>query len=454
MWENNVMDKPIKLLRYNTGSDKKAFILFKNNFDAVIFNATIVAHSGSAIADLVSVHKNQYIIDPQTHIFQHDISAISSKSNSGSIKKSVSTYLGNFPDAIRDIVLKEKQPLSFYNLSDKIEALTEAVYVFQTSYVNSFINDKEYNKYLEFLNIGPTPKMVIAPYFMLKKEYSEQEITKWLELNNKCLTSFIAFNKGRHTIAAQLVIDKSILLKDYFIDAIVKYYNVSGYNHIFLWVSDFSSFNSNAEERNSFYKLLCAFNTLQKKPIMAYGGYDSIFLCNKGISNRLYGVAQSVGYGEAREITPVGGGFPTNKYYFKPIHQRLKFSDAADILTQHGYFNRERTQLEYAEMYYKNICNCKKCRELIGNNIDNFNNYSESVAFEIKSKQGIIKRYRPTTQANLISAIHFLYSKVDEWDQIHNSSLYKLVKNLLFGVKKYAPERYNDIREWCKIYAR
>ena len=73
------MQEVIKMLRYNTGTDKKAFVDFKDRFDAVIFNATIVAYSGSAVADLVSVHKNQYIIDPQTHIMQHDIMAIMSK---------------------------------------------------------------------------------------------------------------------------------------------------------------------------------------------------------------------------------------------------------------------------------------------------------------------------------------------------------------------------------------
>ena len=50
----------LKLLRYNTGTDKKAFIQFKKNFDAAIFNATIVAYSGSSIADLVSMHSRRY----------------------------------------------------------------------------------------------------------------------------------------------------------------------------------------------------------------------------------------------------------------------------------------------------------------------------------------------------------------------------------------------------------
>ena len=32
----------LKILRYNTGTDKKAFVQFKDFFDAAIFNATIV----------------------------------------------------------------------------------------------------------------------------------------------------------------------------------------------------------------------------------------------------------------------------------------------------------------------------------------------------------------------------------------------------------------------------
>ena len=69
----------LKLLRYNTGTDKQVLIQFKDEFSAVIFNATIVAYSRSAVADLVSVHKNLYIIDPQTHIYQQSIGFVAEK---------------------------------------------------------------------------------------------------------------------------------------------------------------------------------------------------------------------------------------------------------------------------------------------------------------------------------------------------------------------------------------
>ena len=93
------MSDNMKLLRYNTGTDKQVLIQFKNDFSAVIFNATIVAYSRSAVADLVSVHKNQYIIDPQTHIYQQGISDVETQNKSGKvgIKKSVEKYLDELP---------------------------------------------------------------------------------------------------------------------------------------------------------------------------------------------------------------------------------------------------------------------------------------------------------------------------------------------------------------------
>ena len=41
------MMEKIKLLRYNTGNDKKVFLQFKDDFDAVIFNASLVVCSST-----------------------------------------------------------------------------------------------------------------------------------------------------------------------------------------------------------------------------------------------------------------------------------------------------------------------------------------------------------------------------------------------------------------------
>lgn len=447
------MDLPLRLLRYNTGNDKHAFIQFKNEFDAVIFNATIVAFSGSAVADLVSVHKNKYIIDPQTHIFQHDISAISS-GKTGEIKKSVSKYLSTMPESLQKIISEQKRAFRTGDISVEIDAFVDTTYKFQTEFISQFISKKEYDKYLAFAKVGPEPRLVIAPYFMLKKEYTNTEIQNWLDINKSCLARFITKNNSKFTVSAQLVMDSDILLDNSIFAQIESCYNVSGYDYIFIWIDNFDSFSATPKKREGFYNLLATFNKLNIKPVMAYGGYDSILLCNKGITNRVYGVAQSVGYGESREVTPVGGGLPVNKYYFLPIHQRLKFNDAAAILTEQNYFSQQESRQYYSTKYYQNICNCKKCHEIIKNDIDNFNAYNESIPFDINTKRGKISRNRPTTNAALISAIHFMHCKVDEWKNTNEKDLSELKKTLLEGFQTYMPSDYASIEAWCALYAK
>ncbi len=183
------MQEVIKMLRYNTGTDKKAFVDFKDRFDAVIFNATIVAYSGSAVADLVSVYKNQYIIDPQTHIMQHDIMAIMSKDKKTEqyvIKKSVRKYLENLPEKVLDIIEREKRYLNYQEIDAITGELVECVYSFETEFVNGFVKEKEYDKYLQYAQIILEPRVVIAPYFMLKKDMSDESKELYMNLNRKC----------------------------------------------------------------------------------------------------------------------------------------------------------------------------------------------------------------------------------------------------------------------------
>ncbi len=455
-----MQDDIIRMLRYNTGTDKKAFIAFKNNFDAVIFNATIVAYSGSAIADLVSVYKNQYIIDPMTHIMQHDIMALMSKDKKTgkySIKKSVINYLKLLPNKIMSIIETEQRPLSTAEIEDVMDELIIKVYNFETGYVDTFIKEKEYDKYLKYANIGPQPKVIIAPYFMLKKDMDIEEIKQYFILNKKSLDKFASHSETQsksYEVAAQLVIDREILKYPYLLDLIKDTYNSMKYEYVFIWINDFSTFDCSKEEKEVFYHLIKDLNNLGKKPLMAYGGYDAILLSHRQMKARLYGTAQSVGYGEARPITPVGGGLPVNKYYFGPLHRRMRFDEALNILMKAGYFSSERSNAEHALDYYQNICKCAQCKEIIQDDIDNFKAYNESIPYTVNARYGEIKRNRPTTEATLIAAFHFLYCKIDEWDQLEKIELSDLVETLIGNYSKYGfGNEIMNIKEWCEIFA-
>lgn len=451
----------IRMLRYNTGTDKKAFVAFKKSFDAVIFNATIVAYSGSAVADLVSVHKNQYIIDPQTHIMQHDIMAIMSKDKKTGkyhIKQSVKKYLGQLPGSVMEIIEKENRPLSTAEINSIIDDLVKSVFEFETQYVNSFIKKKEYDKYLEYVHVGPEPKVIIAPYFMLKKDMAEKKIHEYMELNRKCLEKFILHQKTqerRYPVAAQLVIDREILQNDNLCELLKKYYDYEGYEYIFLWISDFSSFECSVEEKKNYYNLLKTLNQMGKKPLMAYGGYDSILLTQVQMPVRLFGVAQSVGYGETRSITPVGGGLPVNKYYFYPLHRRMRFDEALGILMGNGYFGKGKSNAEHANDYYAEICDCEQCKKIIGSDIDNFKVYNESIPYTVNARYGEIKRNRPTSEATLVAAFHFLFCKNNEWEQVEKTDRRELINQLKNNYEKYGSQKaQKQIKEWCDIFAK
>lgn len=462
------MTDVIKLIRYNTGTDKKLFAEFASNFDAVILNSTIAAYSGSAMADLVSIYMDRYIIDPQTHILQQNYDILCAGSRKGEIKKSILKYLEQLPNIFLNEI-QDGRTITPTLVTNSLDSLIQRVGDFQLNYITSFIEKKEYNKYLEFISeeegdgkVGdPKPKMLVAPYFMIKDSYSEQEIKCWLALNRKAIEGFIVkFKAQGFPIAAQLVLEKGVLediadRKTGMLDSIINTYQGLKMDFIFIWIDDFSALEDDFKYSMPFSLLLKELNKLHIKPIMSYGGYDSILLCHSDAPVRLYGVAQSVGYGEQRQITPVGGGIPVNKYYFQPTHQRLKLEDISSILYKKGYFDKTKTKKDRAKMFYEEICDCPQCRKVIGDDIDNFFRYNESKPFIMNNG---ISRNRATQLALEISARHFLHCKVAEWQSIFKEPFNDLINNYSLNIYTYGPLYDRQLLErflaWKENYAR
>ncbi|WP_342276291.1 hypothetical protein [Spiroplasma endosymbiont of Nebria brevicollis] len=260
--------------------------------------------------------------------------------------------------------------------------MTKYTYDFQYSYISKFIDEKEYSKYLKFAKISIQPKYLIAPYFMIR--YSSEALS-WIKINAKLLDSFLTL-KNEVDIAAELIMDKNVLQNPLLINEIINSYTKEGYDYIFIWIDDFNFFKDNSSKYfEGFKKLINGFNALEKKVVNLYGGFGWILLCHHESKYKLYGVAQSTGYGESRPITPVGGGLPINKYYFLPLHERLKMQEAIDILIKQGYMENGKSNSKNAEEYYKNVCDCKQCREVIKDNIENFEQYNHSNPFVTKN---------------------------------------------------------------------
>ena len=262
------MTECYKLIRYNTGTDKKLFTEFAKDYDAVIMNATIAAYSGSAMADLVSIYKDSYIIDPQTYILQQNIETLkSTTSKNEGIKKSIVQYLKQLPEVFLQS-LNTNGNIDFSIIEENIDQLVQSVGDFQLLYIKSFIKKKEYNKYLEFISEAsdanfikdPQPKLLIAPYFMIKSSYGQDYISKWMGLNQRALNTFIAkFSQYNYPIAAQLVLEKGALEKleaSQLLDMIVNFYQNEVFDYIFIWVDDFSPIESDISISRTFANLI------------------------------------------------------------------------------------------------------------------------------------------------------------------------------------------------------
>ncbi len=461
------MTECYKLIRYNTGTDKKLFTEFAKDYDAVIMNATIAAYSGSAMADLVSIYKDSYIIDPQTYILQQNIETLkSTTSKKEGIKKSIVQYLKQLPEVFLQS-LNTNGNIDFSIIEENIDQLVQSVGDFQLLYIKSFIKKKEYNKYLEFISEAsdanfikdPQPKLLIAPYFMIKSSYGQDYISKWMGLNQRALNTFIAkFSQYNYPIAAQLVLEKGALEKleaSQQLDMIVNSYQNEVFDYIFIWVDDFSPIESDISISRTFANLIKKLNAIGKKPIISYGGYDSIILCHKDSPTRLYGVAQSVGYGEKRQITPVGGGLPVNKFYFPPTHQRLNTEQVSQILFANGYFDSKKTKKIRAEEFYAHICSCDQCQDIIKEDFDNFYKYNMSTPFTMRNG---INRNRPTQEALDIAARHFLYNKRMEWQEISREEFATLIDKYKLNIDKYGRyydrNLYSHVNKWIENYAK
>ena len=106
-------------------------------------------------------------------------------------------------------------------------------------------------------------------------------------------------------------------------------------------------------------------------------------------------------------------------------------------------------QQKACDLFYSTICDCKQCKEIIRNNINNFNRYNDATDFTMKNG---IKRNRPTTEATLIAARHFMYSKVKEWKSLDNMTFNNLKKELMDNYSSYDSGRLQSIKDWCEIY--
>jgi hypothetical protein len=122
----------------------------------------------------------------------------------------------------------------------------------------------------------------------------------------------------------------------------------------FVWVTGLREAEMDEEDVRDLRELVKQLRGQGGRPVLkVYGGYLSALLWHHGLSGFSFGP----GYGEERNVEPVGGGLPQPKFYFPPVHQRLAAVSVARLLP------RARND------YLADICNCAECLATISTDV-------------------------------------------------------------------------------------
>lgn len=448
------MDRAYHILRYGTHAEQKYFLRAKDTYNAIAINGNMVAHSPAAIASFVSdmliQSKNPnftYFIDPITHAFQHDpvrLMTVNKKEKQQSIiydpkkiKKSVSLLIDLYGGPIRRILIDEKRAVRPNDFNENaIKEFGSKVIDYQCTILHNELEKTDILDYVQFakLNSDFKPGFIIAPYFMLKSNL------EWLDINislvEHCISTY-----PQHEITAQIVISIDVLRNVEWVKQIAHVYTLSKPAHIMLWIDSFDEHEVGTTELNNFIMLLKLLKTNNITVTNLYGSYFSEVLMKLRL---LDGVGHAFEYGESRPVIPVGGGLPTNKYYFYDLHRRIDYSLVSKILYELGYFDRNVEQTKRYKRYCKEICSCPVCKSILVDDMDDFKLFASTEIVLIPKKSGgYQRRLFADTSTKEKCVMHYQFSKYREFKSLKKFSINAIINDAINSKKRYS--HYIDI---------
>jgi hypothetical protein len=323
-----------------------------------------------------------------------------------------------------------------FSSSKDIAQLAERVITFQEKFLVDSIPEEDLKYFTEHPSDILRPCFFIAPYFYMQSS----TIDRWLKINQDLITESKKVSK-KNEVYAEIVIDRGILEKQDELsrisDAYLKLDKCDGY---LLWISDLSEHDSSLSTLRGLKELVKALALSDKPIINLFGGYYSLLLTKFGLS----GVCHGPGYGEERDVIPVGGGLPTSKFYLTPIHQRLLYRYVELMV---------RTPVwPTANDFYKEVCAGPTCKAILDGNLNNFYKFGQETISQKKDRTYSF----PTTEARFRTTQHYLEAKLQEFNEVAQNELGMLIKQLQTAKQKYdqymtgAQLRYLDT--WVDVF--
>ena len=413
-------------MTFSTFAEQRFFIYpAPETYKGVIINANMATHAPAGIAAflLERTRSMNFIIDPLTHAFQHEIKYImSGEEIKSSIKKLAQEYKEPFSDTVG---IKPIQPSDFNDESKRKEMVLRCIN-FQRNTLQNSKQKNEIDKYLSESERLLKPYALISPYFYL----TEINYEGWLSLMKKCATDALSIKKDNEKMFVAIVISQGVLEDKDIVKKIVSDFpNVDGF---LVWVDNFDEQNASIHQLKSFLHLCKRLKECSNEVINLHGGYFSVLMAGNLGNAVLSGVAHGPEFGEYRSVIPVGGGIPVAKYYIPKLYARVKYRDALSVFKELGW-------LKDCRVFYENVCSCVLCKEVISNNIENFTKFGSTTVKDVRRRERTIRLEYPIRETKEICLKHYLNIKKEEYKKSGELSREELLSDLKKNKEVFEP---------------
>lgn len=344
---------PERILRLGMLGEK-AFFARPELYDMVMLNANLVqAFTAGVAAFLVERLKadKPFIIDPMTYAFGLPLAAISKRTKvPDGYRLDLKQTFRALADSYEGIIAARagQTPLLPGDFEDDAvqKETCQKTLSYQAGHLKASLTP-DVLKYLD--DSALQPAALLCPYF----HFSAATMADWLPTNISLIRCACNTDCGLDAPRlAVICISRELLQSDQYRTWLDQYVglDVAGYC---LWVVDFPEADATDQELANLRDVVSKLSREGERFFYKiYGGYLSALMWHSGLSGFSYGP----GYGEDRNISPVGGGLPQPKFYLPGLHQRMDALDVAGIVPA--------TKAQFMQQ----ICQCSHCKSVIGEN--------------------------------------------------------------------------------------
>lgn len=446
-------------VRYGIAGDQKYLIgEFAETYDQLVVNANMVAHMPSAMSQFLSQQlKKPFVIDPQTHAFQHEIDSLlsDSKKSAGSLKRSWKRLVARYGAPINSVI-DSNAPRSLrpddLDSQQLVSEFCKRVLLFQRDEITHEINEGADAEYIRFLaeqtgaNLANVPPaMLVAPYFFIGGPLQND----WLELNRRCVEAsrqIVNVDAPDIPLAVEVVISKELLSDKDLRKQVAEAFHAGNPDVILLWIDDSLEQASSHVQLANFVEFVIELSQNNTPVINLYGGFFSVAEARVGeLRGKLKGVCHGLEYGESRFVNPVAGGIPVARFYSNHLHHRLPGRVAYNEIRAFGGFKSVAD-------FRREICDCSECLEVIKSDPGrDFLRYIESQSKSFFRSGRRVTQEFPTAEAADHCTRHYMRCKAREYQ--NNLEPADLKRRLLDAHTKLVPYVGSEFAAHAKLWA-